>query len=756
MLKKNKKILLTFLTISLSIIPLFKISAMKKKQPSYLPSIPEETKNEINNNVEITHKMLTTYYDIIKKYFNVENYKENIIKIDNLICLDKNNELDTKKFIENLRENNIISDNPYINYHISEDIKLNLTNFLKEIKTLLNKKMGLPTPNSNLNSNFNHKSNRNLKLKLNSKSNLKLNLSLSRNSSRNNLNINTLRPSQKKFPNLAPRNFAKTPSTPNLFNKTFKNNFKNNIKSIKNSITVEINADILKTYKKHIKKIKDKIQKNIDITNKKNWIEKIKNFICLNQNDELDVKKFLENLKHIEKLNKLNLPDYDEYLEYNLKIDEEEKNNFIKSLKNTRDFVNQNNNCNIPEELNNKIRIPVSIDKITTDYVNYIINLSEKYKNDIEKIKEIDNSDIKYEKYINPLLNSIGKLVELTTLRGKDLIEQLIRCGILIRRKNKNEEYYIPEKNIKKIEATFTNLVNYLNELPNKIQVISDEKITERKKLDMQKETDLIIKDIIYEKQKFEDSLNEILKNKQNISNSTINNMKENLKCNADYLNKKITKNTEKIMLNMVGDHLKIIDEKNKIENQNVTNKDDMIAKTHIENIINSIQNISDIILKVATQQNINSNTNNDNEEKDDIDEGYLKQLETIIKNMLTSILCVKNFQIEKNIEIKKQNPIFDTLFKEIINNVNSLYIFKKSKVSLELFKTYQDQLLQACAPMVLNIQNYKNLMLLKDLTKNLSKFYKEKMEIINNLNPTTISEENPKTVHKNKKRNRK
>ena len=766
MLKRNKKILLTFLTLSLSIVPLFETSAMKKKQPSYLPLIPEENKEEIDNNIEITCKTLTKYYDIIKKNFDVEDYKKNITTINNLICLDENFELNTKKFIENLKANNLIDQNPYINYYINEENKQNLTNFLKEIKMLLTKKIGIKTQQPPLNSNLNHKSNRNLNLKLhsNSKSNLKLNLSLSRNSSRNNLNIKTLKNSQKKIPKLAPKSFAKTISTPNLFNKTLKNNFKNNVKNIKNSITIEITKDTLRTYKKYIRNIKTKFEKAIDSNAKQGLLEKIENFICLNQNDEIDIRKFLENIKSIEKLNNLNLPDYDEYAEYNLKINEKEKDGFIKSLKNTRDFINQNSNCDDLIEINNKKRIPISINQITKDYVDYINKLCEKCKKDIEKIKEIDINKIDYKKDIDPVMKTCEKLIKLPTLRGEDLIEQLIRCRILIRLKNKNEEYYIPNNNIKKINDTFKNLISYINEIVSELNIVSCEKIAEHEKLNLQKEINNIIKNITSKKNNFKENLNKRLNNKNDLSSKEIEQIKNDLDYNKNYLDAKTADYIKKIGIKMAEEHSKIMSAKNKIEIQEITNKNDIIAKSYSQEIIKTFENISEIILKDGFKQNIINNINNSKqdpkqeiiEEKNIVDEISLDQLETIIKNMLTNIIALKNSKTKTNMNIIRQNLIFDELFQKIIDNVECLYKFKQNNLSLEMFLSYQEQIQRVGAAMILNIQNYKNLMKLKNLTKDLKNFYVKKINIINNLTPATTSQEDTKTIHEKKKKNKK
>ncbi len=766
MLKRNKKILLTFLTLSLSIVPLFETSAMKKKQPSYLPLIPEENKEEIDNNIEITCKTLTKYYDIIKKNFDVEDYKKNITTINNLICLDENFELNTKKFIENLKANNLIDQNPYINYYINEENKQNLTNFLKEIKMLLTKKIGIKTQQPPLNSNLNHKSNRNLNLKLhsNSKSNLKLNLSLSRNSSRNNLNIKTLKNSQKKIPKLAPKSFAKTISTPNLFNKTLKNNFKNNVKNIKNSITIEITKDTLRTYKKYIRNIKTKFEKAIDSNAKQGLLEKIENFICLNQNDEIDIRKFLENIKSIEKLNNLNLPDYDEYAEYNLKINEKEKDGFIKSLKNTRDFINQNSNCDDLIEINNKKRIPISINQITKDYVDYINKLCEKCKKDIEKIKEIDINKIDYKKDIDPVMKTCEKLIKLPTLRGEDLIEQLIRCRILIRLKNKNEEYYIPNNNIKKINDTLKNLISYINEIVSELNIVSCEKIAEHEKLNLQKEINNIIKNITSKKNNFKENLNKRLNNKNDLSSKEIEQIKNDLDYNKNYLDAKTADYIKKIGIKMAEEHSKIMSAKNKIEIQEITNKNDIIAKSYSQEIIKTFENISEIILKDGFKQNIINNINNSKqdpkqeiiEEKNIVDEISLDQLETIIKNMLTNIIALKNSKTKTNMNIVRQNLIFDELFQKIIDNVECLYKFKQNNLSLEMFLSYQEQIQRVGAAMILNIQNYKNLMKLKNLTKDLKNFYVKKINIINNLTPATTSQEDTKTIHEKKKKNKK
>ena len=766
MLKRNKKILLTFLTLSLSIVPLFETSAMKKKQPSYLPLIPEENKEEIDNNIEITCKTLTNYYDIIKKNFDVKDYKKNITTINNLICLDENFELNTKKFIENLKANNLIDQNPYINYYINEENKQNLTNFLKEIKMLLTKKIGIKTQHPPLNSNLNHKSNRNLNLKLhsNSKSNLKLNLSLSRNSSRNNLNIKTLKNSQKKIPKLAPKSFAKTISTPNLFNKTLKNNFKNNVKNIKNSITIEITKDTLRTYKKYIRNIKTKFEKAIDSNAKQGLLEKIENFICLNQNDEIDIRKFLENIKSIEKLNNLNLPDYDEYAEYNLKINEKEKDGFIKSLKNTRDFINQNSNCDDLIEINNKKRIPISINQITKDYVDYINKLCEKCKKDIEKIKEIDINKIDYKKDIDPVMKTCEKLIKLPTLRGEDLIEQLIRCRILIRLKNKNEEYYIPNNNIKKINDTLKNLISYINEIVSELNIVSCEKIAEHEKLNLQKEINNIIKNITSKKNNFKENLNKRLNNKNDLSSKEIEQIKNDLDYNKNYLDAKTADYIKKIGIKMAEEHSKIMSAKNKIEIQEITNKNDIIAKSYSQEIIKTFENISEIILKDGFKQNIINNINNSKqdpkqeiiEEKNIVDEISLDQLETIIKNMLTNIIALKNSKTKTNMNIVRQNLIFDELFQKIIDNVECLYKFKQNNLSLEMFLSYQEQIQRVGAAMILNIQNYKNLMKLKNLTKDLKNFYVKKINIINNLTPATTSQEDTKTIHEKKKKNKK
>lgn len=766
MLKRNKKILLTFLTLSLSIVTLFETSAMKKKQPSYLPLIPEENKEEIDNNIEITCKTLTKYYDIIKKNFDVEDYKKNITTINNLICLDENFELNTKKFIENLKANNLIDQNPYINYYINEENKQNLTNFLKEIKMLLTKKIGIKTQQPPLNSNLNHKSNRNLNLKLhsNSKSNLKLNLSLSRNSSRNNLNIKTLKNSQKKIPKLAPKSFAKTISTPNLFNKTLKNNFKNNVKNIKNSITIEITKDTLRTYKKYIRNIKTKFEKAIDSNAKQGLLEKIENFICLNQNDEIDIRKFLENIKSIEKLNNLNLPDYDEYAEYNLKINEKEKDGFIKSLKNTRDFINQNSNCDDLIEINNKKRIPISINQITKDYVDYINKLCEKCKKDIEKIKEIDINKIDYKKDIDPVMKTCEKLIKLPTLRGEDLIEQLIRCRILIRLKNKNEEYYIPNNNIKKINDTLKNLISYINEIVSELNIVSCEKIAEHEKLNLQKEINNIIKNITSKKNNFKENLNKRLNNKNDLSSKEIEQIKNDLDYNKNYLDAKTADYIKKIGIKMAEEHSKIMSAKNKIEIQEITNKNDIIAKSYSQEIIKTFENISEIILKDGFKQNIINNINNSKqdpkqeiiEEKNIVDEISLDQLETIIKNMLTNIIALKNSKTKTNMNIVRQNLIFDELFQKIIDNVECLYKFKQNNLSLEMFLSYQEQIQRVGAAMILNIQNYKNLMKLKNLTKDLKNFYVKKINIINNLTPATTSQEDTKTIHEKKKKNKK
>ncbi len=729
MLKKNKKILLTFLTLSLSIFPLFKTSAMKKKQPSYLPLIPEENKEEINNDIEITYKTLTKYYDIIKKNFDVKDYKKNITIINNLICLDENFKLNTKKFIENLKANNLIDQNPYINYYINEEIKQNLINFLKEIKMLLAKKMGIKKQQTTLNYN------------LNNKSNLKLNLSLSKNSSRNNLNIKTLKNSQKKLTKLAPKSFAKTINTPNLFKKPSKNN----VKSIKNSITVEIKKDTLKKYKKHIKNTKEKFEKTNNLDKKQTLLEKIENFICLNQNDEIDIKKFLENIKSIEKLNNLNLPDYDEYIEYNLKINEEEKDGFIKSLKNTRDFINQNKNFNNLLEINNKKRIAIPINKITKEYVGYIVNLTKKCEEDIEKIKKIDNDKIDCKKDIDPVTNLCTKLVTLTTLKGNDLIEQLIRCKILIRLKNKNEEYYIPNNNLKKINKTFEKLISYIAKIIGELEIIKCEKITEQNKLSLQKEIDTIIANITSIKNKFEENLNEKLNNKNNLSSKEIKQIKNDLNHNANYLDTKTADYIEKIGIQMVKEHTKIMNIKNQNKNQGVNTVNDTIAKDYVQKIINAFKNTSDVIIIDGFKQNITSDINNSKqdtiEEKIILDEITLAQLEKITKNMLKSVVCLENSQIETNMNIVNQNLIFNDLFKRICENVNCLYAFKQNNPSLELFITYQNQLQEVGAAIILNTQHYKNLIKIKKLAKDLKDFYEQKMEIINNLTPTKTTQ---------------
>ncbi len=738
MLEKNKKIILTSLTLYLTIIPFFGVNATKNnKQPSYLDLIPEEDKEEIktkpNNKIEITYDMLTKYYTIIKNYLNVEEYKKNIPQINNLICLNENNELNTKKFIENLKLNNIVNANPYIIYNIDENIKLELTNFLKEIKTLLNEKIKVPTSNPNLTKN----------LKLKPKSNLKLNFSLNKSSSKNNLNIKTLKIPQKNYFKFTQKSFSKTPSTPNLFNKTFKNNI-TNIKSIRDNITIKIDTDLFKKYKRYLKAIKEKFEKAENLKIKQELNEKIKRFICLTKDNKLDIEKFLENLKSIEKLNKLKIPNFNKDTEYKINKDEEDK--FILSLQNTKNFLNQ---INDNETKNNKKKIQVPINLIATKYVNYINGLVKKYQQDAERIKTLNIKKMNFEKDINPFLNFGEKILKLLNTEETNLIEQLIKYKILEKLKNKNEEYFIPKKNLPKIRNLLMATNQNFNAIINESKDILFKKISEQKKFELQNETDKIIKEIMNKKENLERNLNEKLNKEKTITQSEIEKIKNNLEKNLHDLDDTIASYVNKISTCILVEHTDIVCEKGKVENQFANGENDIIIKNYVQNIINKFETISKIMLNISFDKEILLKQNN-NVEKDYLDEGYFKQIEKIIIDMLSNMFNREKIETKTNIIIKNKNEEIDKIIKEIKADINFIHNFKTQNVCFDLFTIYLKPLQKVGASILLNIQNCKNLIKIYKLTNKLCNFFKEKTNMIYKLTPSNIPK-NSNSINKNK-----
>ena len=138
--KKNIKILIATLTLSLSTFSLFNVSAMKSKTQKNISHSygknkkPKNIKNDYNN-VQI-YKIIEKYKDELSKSFKDRNF--NLCK--KLICLDKNDEIDETKFIENLKILKLI-DRQCTSIQLENHIKKDLTNYIKEIKTYLKEEL---------------------------------------------------------------------------------------------------------------------------------------------------------------------------------------------------------------------------------------------------------------------------------------------------------------------------------------------------------------------------------------------------------------------------------------------------------------------------------------------------------------------------------------------------------------------------------------------------------------------------------------